>query len=328
MPKPIDRFVSENRRATQRIDSTFIEVSTNRRKNMTFGVQEFGVPTSVEVYTRDLGNGLISGHPNAKHGSGRGQSGDLRASWSLETDTEASEAFTVNGRNIIRDALDGDANAAIAEIAVGSGSQDANEGNSAMQSETGREHAWGKQGQFSNSTLAQASFLFHQYGDEIAECGVYSGTDDLFNRITFSTINPTKEQEVRIEVLFEVGGDGRGNSAITNDGRDAVAETIRSTDTPIGIERIAFGTDDTSPANNDSSLGNKIFDVIVERETNAEVVTAHAVVFKDEPSSQPVTLQELGAVDNTGRLIWRAVFDSFEKKDDNEIEVYVSFRAK
>lgn len=328
MPKPIDRFVSENRRATRRIDSTFIQVSTNRRKQMDFGVQLITVSTTIEVYSRDLNDSLISGHPAAKHGSGRGVSGDRRGSWSLETDTESSEDFTTGGRNNVRDSLDGTATAGIDEIAVGSGSQDADEDDTSLQTQTGRVHAWGIQGSSTDTSLARAIFLFDEYGDAISEAGVYSGGGTLFNRITFSSINPSNEKEIRVDIEFDIDGEGRGDSVITNDGLAAIAESIRDTNSQVGLETMAFGDGTTSPSKSDSALVNKLFDVNVDRLLNEEIVTTLATVFEQEPATQPVNIKEIGVFDNKSRLIWRTLTQTFEKNSNNELEVYAAFRAK
>lgn len=328
MPKGIDRFVSENRRATKRIDSTFVEVSSRRRRQFNFGVSRFQVPTSIEVYTRPLNGSLVSGHPEAEHGSGRGVSGDVRGSWTLVTDEEMTEAFVTDGRNAIRDSLDGQESGSISEIAVGSGTNDALTSNTTLQSETGRDSAWAYQGSSSNSTEARCHFLFGEYGENISEFGVLSGNNQLFNRITTTTVTPDKSQEVRIDILFEIGASGVGNSAITMDGRNAVAETIRSPNTVVGLEEYAFGDDSTSPTIGDTSLGNELFTKAAERQIEPEKITAHTVVFEVEPAGQPYTIREIGIKDNTGRLIWRTVVEEFDKDDTTEFEVYAGFRAK
>lgn len=328
MPKGIDRFVSENRRVNRRIESTFIQVSGKSRINLDFGVSTFDVPTSIKVYSRPLNDSLISGHPTDKHGSGRGVSGDQRGSWTLETDAEASETFTRDGATVVADSLTGTATAAIAEIAVGDGSATASATDSALASETGRTVTWATQGSSADSTVAHGILRSTGHAGTASEFGVYSGTGNLYNRITTTAINPTTEQELKVEITFDVTGDGRGSSVITSDGEEAVAQTMRSTTETIGLDEFAFGTGTATPAKSDTTLANETFRKNVERIQNAETVTAHTVVFKNEPASQPVTLTEAGVFDNTGRLIWRTTFDGKEKNSDIELEAFAGSRAK
>lgn len=328
MTKGIDRFVSENREATKRIDSTFVEVSSNRKKRFDFGTNVFQIPTSIEVYTRPLNDGLYSGHPNAQHGSGRGTAGDRRGSWTLQTEEEVSEEFLKEGRNAVRDALAGDANGTVGKTVVGNGTNDALASNTQLQNKTGENFSWGYQGPYTNSTIARSHYLFGQFGDAVSEFGVESRGGQLYNRITTSSINPNKSEEMRVDILFEVGGYGRGNSAITDDGRDAVAETIRSSDSLIGIEEYAFGDGDSNPTNDDIALDNELFTKTAQNEIEPEIVSPHTVVFEPEPSTQPHTIREMGIKDNNGRLLWRTVIDDYDKDSSVEFEVYAGFRAK
>lgn len=328
MTKPIDRFVSENRRATRRIDSTFVQVASQRRRQFDFGVSRIHIPTSIEVYTRPLNDGLYSGHPDPVHGSGRGTSGDRRGAWQLVTNEEVSEAFVKEGRNAVRDALNGDTTAAIDRTLVGSGQSTATGTNTQLESQTGSAFAWGKAGASANETLSRSHFLFGEFGDAVSEFGVESGSGRLYNRITTTTVNPSKSEELRVDVLFEVDGEGRGNAAFTNEGDAAVAETIRSQDSAVGIEEFAFGTGSTDPTKSDTMMENESFSQKAGRALEPEVITSHTTVLEHQPSTQPVTISEIGLRDNTGRLIWRTTIDGYEKSEDVEFEVFAAFRAK
>lgn len=328
MPKGIDQFVSENRRATRRIDSTFIEVSSQNRVQYNFGNNKLQLPASIEIYTRPINDGLYSGHPNPEHGSGRGRGGDRRGSWTLQENEELSEEFVKQGRNAIRDTLAGEGQGGIREVVVGSGTTEAQTANTRLEQEHGRTFAWGHQGPSSNTTNARSHFHFAECGDGISECGVVSGNSRLYNRITTNPVTVNEEQEVRVDVLFEVLGSGTGNSVVTDDGLNAIAESIRTTEANVGIEEFTFGSSDATPSKSDSALGNELFTKRAERNREPEVVTAHSVVFEAEPSGQPYTVKEMGLKDNTGRLLWRTVVDPFDKDDSTEFEVYSSFRAK
>ena len=328
MTKPIDRFVSENRRATRRIDSTFVEVASLRRRQFDFGISQFQISTSLEIYTRDLNNGLYSGHPDEEHGSGFGVAGDKRGDWELQSVVPVSKAFVRDGRNAIRDALSGDNTGAIGKTVVGDGDSTALTTNTSLDNETGRGFAWAMVGPDSNTTISRSHLLFSDFGEEVSEFGVESSGDDLYNRIVTSSVNLLQTEELRIDVTFEVDGSGRGNSEITNHGKDTVAESIRSTEDIVGIERFAFGTGDSEPSEDDESLEEEVFEKNVGYHIEPEIVTVYSIVVEAEPDAQPVTITEMGVKDNTGRLIWRTTIDGYEKNEDSEFEVYTGFRAK
>lgn len=328
MPKGIDRFVSENRRDTRRLESTYVSVSTRRRAQFDFGLSEYHIPTSVEVYTRPLNDGLYSGHPDAKHGSGRGVAGDQRGAWTLVEDTAVSEEFVRDGRNAVRDVLSGSNTQSIAKTTLGDDSTDASASDTQMLSQNGSRFAWSFQGGNSNETVARSHYRFGDYGEAISEFGVLSDSGDLYNRITTTTVNPTVNEEVRVDMTFKVGGVGKGSSVLTDDGRDALAEAIRGTSTTIGIEDFVFGDDGTSPTTGDTALGNQLFSKVAAHDLSPERITAHAVVFEVEPNTQPHTIREIGLKDNTGRLLWRVVIDAYDKDSSVEFEVYSGFRAK
>lgn len=329
MPKGIDEFVSENREQVNKIDATFIPVSTQDTKRLTFTNSEIRIGVEIEVFTRPLNNTLISGHPNGtKHGSGYGVAGDVRGDWTLVTDTEQSKDFVQEGRNNVRDTLAGETTGSIEETAVGTGTSDANQNNTSLGNETNRVFAWGKQGANAEETVAESYFLFHEFGDSVTEYGVYSEDGKLYNRITTSSVNPTKEEELRTETTFSITGNGIGNSVITNTGEQVVAESLRSTDTAVGIDEVAFGNGTASPSKTDTSLGNQTFKKVSQRQKDPETVTAHTVVFQNEPGIQPTDVKEIGVIDANGRLIWRTLVDSFTKDSNVEFEVFAGFRAK
>lgn len=329
MSKGIDRFVSENRDQITKINANFTPISTQSTQNLSFKDSKIEVEAEIEVYTRPLNNGLISGHPNGSvHGSGEGTSGDHRGNWSLEANTIESEDFVQTGRNNVRDVLAGDTTGAIRQTAVGTDSTGVNSGDTSLGNESGRVFAWGKQGGSTKESIAESIFLFHQFGDSVSEYGVYSDSGVLYNRIVASTVNPSAEEELRVETTFTVTGDGLGTSVITNTGEERIAASLRSVDTAIGLRDFGFGNGTSTPSKTDTSLDNQVFTKIAEQQRNPEVVTAHTVVFGFEPSTQPVDISEIGVFDNNGNLIWRTTLETFEKEEQTEFEVFAGFRAK
>lgn len=329
MTKGIDRFVSENRRDVRRIDSTFVEVSSQRRRQFDFGQIGIPVEMDVKVYTRPLNDSLISGHPAAKHGSGRGVSGDQRGSWTLQQDGKSTGMLVKEGRQIMRDSLAGITGTRIDKIKVGDGVLGAQPDDQSLQSETGATEGWGEEGASSNISIAAGGFRFQKGGDgDVSEYGVTVDDGRLYTRLTTDAVDVDYESEIKVEVDFTVESVENRAFTYTDDGRDALAETVRDGGTIIGFNKYKFGDDGTAPTTSQTDLGNGLFEKGLEQITEPESVTTHTVVIENEPSSQPVTIREIGLFDNSDRMMYRVVIDDYTKKDDREFEVFANFRAK
>lgn len=329
MPKGIEQFVAENRQAARRIDATFVDIGGRRRSNLQFGQQDITVPVRIQVYKRQLNNGLYSGHPDPKHGSGRGVSGDVRGGWTLIEDEEVSEDFTVDGRNALREALDGQDTSRFRYVAVGTGDGEARPDDNNLESETGRNTAWGHgTGVTDKETEARGILRFSELGeDALNEFGIFSRGGNLYARITTNDISLTNDEELRVDVIFKVEGDALGDAVITDEGEKTVAKALRSGETS-GLSEMAFGTGTATPQESDTSLGNEQFRKDVQRLLNPEVITVRTVVLENEPNSQPHDLTEAAVFDNNGNLVWKTTMNEFTKTDEFDFEAYASFRIK
>lgn len=330
MPKPIERFVKENQESNRRLEENFVQIEGARRfERFNFGTSNFLIPVAIEVYTRPLGNGLISGHPAAKHGSGRGVSGDVRGTFSLETDVEESEEFTEEGRRAIRDILAGDKTGEVAKTVVGSGTTDASVTDTSLESKHGENEVLTGQGSSTNITEVDSILRSTDFsGSSVSEYGVLADDGRFMDRVTTSSISVTNEQEILVRTILEVLGDGVGNSAVTDDGKEAVADSLQKVRSTIGMDRYVFGDGTSDPTSSDTSLDNQLFKKVCERVKDGQILTTHTVLLEGEPKSQPHTVSEIGIKDNNDRLIWRVVIDSFEKDGDVKFEAFASFRAK
>ncbi|AGM11740.1 hypothetical protein HCTV5_134 [Halovirus HCTV-5] len=325
MTGKIQDQVAENRNQTRRLDAQFVNVSTQNDRNLTFTNNYIEVEVQVEIYTRDLSTSLISGHPNAKHGSGRGESGDLRTDWTQESVTVSSEVLVRGGRNAIRDALDGQTGA-VNQIGVGTGSDDAASGDTALTSETTKNFCWGQKDTFNVTRARSSPFLFAEYGDTVQEFGVFDEAARLLTRsVLDSSLNPTSEKELRVDVTFTFTGDGIGNSVITDDGEEALADSIASVGTATGLKEINYGTGTTTPSTSDTALAAEEIAKDCLRQLDAEQITTQAKLFDSEPATQPVDLTEIGVTDNNGRLVWRTLIKAFEKNSQFEVNTTIGF---
>ncbi|AGC34504.1 hypothetical protein HVTV-2_gp136 [Haloarcula virus HVTV-2] len=325
MTKKIQDQVAENRNQTRRLDAQFVNVSTQNDRNLTFTNNYIEVEVQVEVYQRDLGPSLISGHPDPSHGAGRGEAGDQRTAWSQQSVTVSSEVLVRGGRNAVRDALDG-STGAVNQIGVGTGSDDPASGDTALTSETTKNFCWGQKDS-GNVTRARSSpFLFAEYGDTVQEFGVFDQDDRLLERSVLSNLlDLTNEKELRVDVTFTFTGDAIGDAVITDDGETALADSIASVGSVVGLKEVNYGTGTTQPSESDTALAAEEIAKDCFRNLDAEQITTQAKLFDNEPNSQPVDLTEIGVTDNNDRLVYRTLIKSFEKNSQFEVNTTIGF---
>lgn len=311
MPRRIEETVARNRAGQKRLEGYSIEVNASGTRDYVFTGSTVEVTVGIEVYTRPLGNTLIMGHPQAKQGMGRGGMGDNRGSWSLVTSTEESGEFTKDGRGTVIDTLAGNING-LAALAVGTGTGAASVSDSALESRTGSTFAFGLK-DAANVTRARAPFLFQEFGDTVAEFGVEDRDGDLMARLTTTTINPAVDEELKVGITFEFNGHGIGDSVVTNAGEKAIADAIQIKSETVGLYEVAVGTGTTDPSKSDTTLAAEEDRKRASRDRGNETLRSFAKWYKNEPSTQPVTLTEMGVFDYGGDLVWRTVYDGFEK---------------
>ena len=327
----IERQVAENREGRRRLDGRFIDLPETANRNLSFARNVIEVEVSLEIYTRSLATGLYSGHPSEAHGSGRGEAGDLRGEWVLETDETVSALFVRQGRNAVRDALAGETGA-LAEAAVGTDETGASVGDSALGNETGRTSAYGIKDE-STVTRGRSHFLFAEDGlaaEGANEFALFDTEGRILNRLTTTTVNVGESEEIRVDISMEVTGDGTGNSVVTEDGREAIADSIRSRGVVIGLNELAFGQGETPPEETDTGLDDEVYRRTVGRERDNERITVDTNTPSAQPDAQPVDLPEVGVFDNADppRLVWRVVMDAMEKTEDFGFGTSVSFRIR
>lgn len=331
MPK-IPTQVAENRESTRRLDGQFVDLPETPQIDLSFARNEIEVAVdSIEVYTRPLNDGLISGHPaGSTHGSGHGVAGEVSGAWSQQSVTVNSKEFVRSGRNALRDALDGQSGGTIREIAVGTGTAEASVGDTALGSETGRSIAYGVK-DAATKVRARANFGFSEdglAGSDATEFGLFSKSGDLIARVVTDPITVTEEEELRVDITLTVTGTGVGNSVITTKGEERITDAIRDPGTAIGLNEIAFGTGSTDPSKSDTALATESFRKAAQRDLSNERIEASVRVDSSEPASQPETLTEIGVFDNasSANLLWRTVFDGRFKDDSYGFTATVGFR--
>jgi len=328
MPRIQDQ-VAENRRDVQRIDGRFVFVPARRDENLSFGRNTVQMDVDVAVYTRSLGNSLVSGHPQAGRGSGRGVSGDLRGAWTLQEDVAVSADWTRAGRNATRDALAGVGGSIVGAV-VGTGTTDASPSDTSLAAETGGTFAYGiRAGQAYNEVRARANFLFAETGRgglDPQEFGLVDSSGRLLCRLTTDAVTVSPTEEVRVDITVTVTGGGNGTGVITEDGETAIVRALQLAGETVGLDEMAWGTGTTDPTKTDTSLENEVYRANVERTTSLETIEVSAPQFESQPNGQPYDYSEVGVFDNEGRLVYRTVFRPFEKTDNVRFITSVGFR--
>jgi len=333
MTQSADTYIAENRRDIRRVESNFIEAPEEGTITLIFGRNIVEVEVTGEVYTRPLNDSLIVGHPTASHGIGQGAIGDRRGSWSLAASSEDTAELVRTGRTAVRDALDGQSGG-IREAGIGSGTADASTSDTGLQSLSTRGVNAATEKLSGSPSVARGLgvFRFHEHEGSAAEFAIYDTGGDLLSRLTFSGVSPTNEQEVRVIVSMEVVGSGIGDSVITNDGEEAIADSIHFPKQTVGLNEIAFGNGSVGASfvKSSSSLSNEVIRKNVIRDLSFEEIIARTRILEGEPASQPVDLSEAAVYDNasTPRMIWATSFSPEEKTDDVTIEASIGFRVE
>ena len=321
--------VAENRRDVQRINARFIFAPERQDKNLSFGRNSFVMTVSIEVYTRSLNNTLISGHPDGdQHGSGHGESGDLRGDWTVVEDTADTSNWTRDGRNTVRDCLAGD-EVGVSELAVGTDGTDATPADTTLGAETGRTAVYGlRAGEDFNDLRVRGNFTYGETGGggiQPVEFGLIDSVGDLIGRLTTPAVSKSADEELRVDITVTCEGDGNGESVVTDTGEEVVVDSLQNEGVVVGIDEVAWGTGTSTPDPSQSALDTEVLRRVVQRATSLERISVSAPQFEAEPASQPVNYTEVGLFDNNGNMIWRTVIDPFEKDSDTRFTTTVGF---
>lgn len=321
----IQDLVAENRQRVKTTEGNFLETAERGRINLSFARNFIGVDVTIEVYKRNLNDGLYSGHPNgSRHGSGQGVAGDVRdGTWTLVESSTNSEAWTRGGRTAIRDALNGDTGA-LAEGGIGTGVGDASSSDSALESKSAQVHAFGIK-DASNVTRGRAIYGFADHEQSATEFALFDGDGRLLARVTTDDVNPTQEEEVRVGVILEVTGSGTGTAVVTDDGEEAVADSLQQRSEVVGLAEIALGTGTTEFSKSDSALNSEEIRKLVVRELGLEAIRVSRRVQEQASGQTDLDLGEVGVFDNTGRAVFLATFDPFTYDERTEFNTSVGF---
>lgn len=322
----IEDAVARNRGSARKLETYEVEAGGDPLQEYNFDGSVVEVGVTAEVYTRPINSTLVFGHPSSAHGFGRGDFGDRRGSWtSQETVSSSSGEFTRLGREAVADALQG-ALRGVGSAVVGSGTAAPSVSDSSLAAEEGSAPAWATK-DANNETRAVGTFLFSGFGDAVNEMGIEADNDDLIARLTASGVNPTAEQEARVDVTMTFVGNGVASGVVTDNGETAIADSIESFGSVVGIEAVAIGTGTAQEAESDTSLANELDRKNALHDRRPEQVRAYTKWYGGEVSGTPHSVSEMGLFDNSGRLVFRIVFDPFTLTDESDPSVGASIRV-
>lgn len=311
MTRRIEDEVRQNRRTNRRVSSFFREPTPSQTTNLRFADVEVFVEVTASIYTRPLNDTLVTGHPDAKQGFGRGTFGDNRGSWT-QVATESDAELVKNGRNAIANAMSGAAEG-IEQCQVGSGTSTPASSDASLDSGAGLADAFGVKN--SGADVTGVGILrFAEATDTVSEFGLHAQDDDLICRGTLTTVDPAVDEEVKIEVTLTFTEDTTGSAAVTS--LVTFADSIASEAEAFGLKEMAFGTDGTNPTTSDSSLGSEVIRKEVGHNVGESTIRATTTIFKDEPGTQPHDIREVAIFDQDGTMLWRLTFSAEEKDEE------------
>jgi hypothetical protein len=332
MARGIPEQVAENRRDVTRLDGQFVRVPDRVQQNLRFQRNTITVDVAVAVYTRPLNDSLISGHPDgSRHGSGQGVAGDVRGDWSLVSTVTDSAVWTREGRNAVRDALDGQTGGAIGGTAVGTGSGTVQPDDTTLTARTGDTFAYGVK-DAANEVRARSHYLYAESGDgspNPQEYGLESGDGSLMARATLSSAVALDDSvELRVDLTATVSGDTGTNKTVTSEGEAAIADSIQTQGTTVGLADIAWGTGSPTVDPSTSSLANEVLRKDAARSLDLETIEVSAPQFEFEPGGQPYDYTEAAVIDSQGRVVWVVDFsgDPYPKDEQTRFTTSVGFR--
>jgi len=321
--------VADNRRNVQRLDGNFVVVPDRQDQNLNFNRNTIEVSVSASIYTRPLNDSLVSGHPDEKHGSGRGVAGDVRGDWTQANLTVQSADFTRDGRNAVRDALDGQSGS-IDQSGVGTGGGEVSPSDAALAAETGRSYAQGvRSTEANNAVRGRSEYRFAETGpseQDLTEWGLFDSSGRLLCRVVTDALPKTAEDEVRVDITLSFVGSAQTGGVITDEGEATMAEAMKLEAVTVGLDEMAWGTGTADPQESDTALGTEQLRKPLQRVLDLETITTSAPQFESEPAGQPYDYTEVGVFDNNGRLVYRVTFDPFEKDSTVRFTTSVGFR--
>lgn len=326
MARNIDRFVAENRERIRDVDSRFVEVDSNRDRDLSFGPSFIEVGVAADVYRRTTGSQVVFGHADASKGFGRGTFGDDKGGWEHVADVGVDRVvFTRDGRRAVAQALDGQ-DGAVTTSKAGTGSDDPVTSDADLTDVYAvTRTANGKPEP--NAVESRGVHDAASWVGDPTEFGIFDDEDRLLARVVVDDPDDVfTDDEVRVDVVLTFEGEGVGNSVITDVGEESIADATAFPYEATGPVEFAFGSGTEQFDKGDTSLTDPKFSKACERLLDRGRVTARTHIFEGEPDTQPVEVGEMGVFDTEDRMIWATTVRSFTKREGAGVNAESEFR--
>lgn len=327
MARNIDRFVAENRERIRDVDSRFVEVDSDRDRDLSFGPSFIEVGVDVTVYRRSTGSQIVFGHADASKGFGRGTFGDDKGVWEPVADVATDRVvFTQGGRRAVAQALDGQ-DGAVTTSKAGTGTNDPVTSDDVLTGVYADVRTYNSK-PADDTVQSRAIHDAASWVGDPVEVGIFDDTDRLLARAVVDDPDDVfATDEVRVDITLTIEGDGVGNSVVTNDGEAAVADAIAFPFEATGPVEFAFGSGEDQFEKSDSELTDRKFSKANERVLDRNRITARTHIFEGEPDIQPVEVGEMAVFDNNDRMIWATTVRTFTKREGSGFNAESEFRV-
>lgn len=315
MSRGIEDEIRKNRQTSVKLEGNQYVAPPNLARTVTIPAGAVEITVSATLYTRDLGDALIIGHPAPDHGVSQGVVSDRRGSWTAAKTLDSGDGvFTSAGRQALAEALDG-TGTALDTGATGSGTASPSTSDTSLASVAEEVTAWAETPD--DQTLrCVADFRFREIADPVEEFGIDADDDTLLARLVTGGVDVALDEEVKIEIDLSFSHSA-SNAAITD--WTSISHALDG-GTSVDLAELALGTDDTTPQESDTMLGNQIVSKPASVSTGPNSVSLLAVVLEDEPDTSTYQLQEAGAIRSDGTLVWRVVFAATTKDDERPLQ--------
>lgn len=330
MARSVEEYISENQRQLRRIEGQSVTVGGESEVGEVLNLGETRITTEfrLRMWKRTLGNGLISGHPNQKHGSNRGEAGSGTPVWNLveSYQYDDEEAFnprlTPEGQTAILKSMTADSDSTISQIAVGPNVSE-------IKPEDGV-FSWTDGGGSDRVSKIGAKFDFDEIGekDKVGALKIYTRSQNPFCEFDIPDIEVKDTEEFRVEIFIRFGSRSLDSTVLTSEGRRLAAETVRDENANRGIDKIVFGGEsERFPEVSQTSLEDRITFTKANNQINNTILNVRGKLFTSQPPSQPVTIREASLEDNSGNMLFRNTFSSTEKDSTFSLEAVATFRV-
>lgn len=307
MPKDVDKYVAENTQRLRDVDSRFVQVDSDRTRDLSFGSNFINVEVDLTVSTRSTGSQVQFGHPDESKGFDKGTFGEDRGSWSTAQSGATTAEFTKQGREAAAEALAG-REGAVEYGQAGGNDAEATTNDTSLYDRLAQGSAFATRS--SNTLTATVAYGALSIIGLPGEFGLFDRKDRLLCRVTTdkSTLSIADTDDVQSKIRLTFTGSGNGAAVVTTEGENALADALVSPTSSIGPVEFAFGSGTDTFAKSDTTITTEEFRKNIDTETGRDRIFVFTQVTESDMTQTSNALAEVVLFDNNGRMIWATTF--------------------